>query len=101
MGHTTVAQKGSDTGSVKRHKESEKKSISDRYPTIGQQLLQQQVNMLAEAVNNRYAFRSYYCFFFFGNNYRMPVRNALPFSFFLSFDRAGAPGFFVPLSYGS
>ena len=39
------------TGSVKRQKEGERKSISDQYPTI----VQQQVNTLAEALDNGYA----------------------------------------------
>ena len=43
------------TRSVKRQKESVKKSISDRYPTIVQQAVQQQVYTLAEALDNGYA----------------------------------------------
>ena len=38
------------TGSVKRQQESERKSNSDRYPAIVQQVVQQQVNTLAEAL---------------------------------------------------
>ena len=43
------------TGSVKRQKESERKSISDRCLTIAQQVVQQQVNTFAEALDNAYA----------------------------------------------
>ena len=41
-------------GTVNRQKESERKSISDRYPIIVQQVVQQQANTLAEAVDNGY-----------------------------------------------
>ena len=54
MGHMAVVQKVRSTGSVKRQKESERKSISDRYPTVVQQAVQQQVNTLAEALDNGY-----------------------------------------------
>ena len=39
------------TGSVQRQKESERKSISNWYPAIVQQAVQQQVKTLAEALN--------------------------------------------------
>ena len=59
IGHTTVvyvsALKVRSTGSVKRQKESERKSISDRHPALVQQVVQQQVNTLAEALENGYA----------------------------------------------
>ena len=42
-------------GSVKRQKESESKNIPDRYPTIFQRVIQQQVNTLAEALDSGYA----------------------------------------------
>ena len=55
MGHTTVVKNVRSTGSVKRQKESKRSNISDQYPTIVQQVLQQQVNTLAEALDNGYA----------------------------------------------
>ena len=67
---TTVVQKGSEhrsTGSVK--KESERRSISDRYPTIVQHVVQQQVSTLAKALDNAYCI----CLLKFLNNYWMPL----------------------------
>ena len=53
MGYTIVALKGRSTGSVKtkRQSESERKSILDRHPIIGQQVVQQQVHTLAEVLD--------------------------------------------------
>ena len=78
------------TGSVKRQKESEWKSILDWYLTTVQQAVQLQVNTSAEAVDNEHAS----CMKLL-NNYWMPVRKVLPFASLLSFDRFGAPNHWV------
>ena len=52
------------TGSFKRQNESERKSISDRYPTIVQQVVQEQVNTLVESLDNGYA--SWSCWIIIG-----------------------------------
>ena len=82
-----------------KQKESEWKNIQDRHPIIIQHLQGayplsrasaiRRLNLLLNSLLN-------ICW--------IPVRNALPFAFLFSFDRAGATNLFVfmyiPLSYG-
>ena len=90
MGNATVLHNVRSSGSVKSKKGSERTSISDRSPRIVHVLQQQldlslrrHVQSLGKCVN--LLLNS------FLNSFWMPVRNALSFAFYLSFDGTGAP----------
>ena len=94
MGRTAMVQKGSEHRHCQTTKESERKNISDRYPIIVQP---KEAYPLSRASANVLNCCWTACWTSVGYRSEMLFLSLS----FLSFDGAGAPNLFVPLSHGS